>query len=50
MDTHRELPVLENAAMEPEIEEKIRARSIAYKSALRVFLDQITPDDLEKIT
>jgi hypothetical protein len=37
-------------AFAPESEEKIRARSIAYKSALRVFLDQITPDDLEKIS
>lgn len=37
-------------AFAPESEEKIRARSIAYKSALRVFLDQITPDDLDKIS
>jgi hypothetical protein len=37
-------------AFAPESEEKIRARSIAYKSALRVFLDQITPDDLAKIS
>jgi hypothetical protein len=37
-------------AFAPESEEKIRARCIAYKSALRVFLDQITPSDLEKIS
>jgi hypothetical protein len=34
----------------PESEEKIKTRCIAYKSALRVFLDQITPDDLAKIS
>lgn len=37
-------------AFAPEAEEKIRARCIAYKSALRVFLDQITPSDLAKIS
>jgi hypothetical protein len=37
-------------AFAPESEEKIRKRCIAYKSALRVFLDQITPDDLAKIS
>jgi hypothetical protein len=37
-------------AFAPESEEQLRARSIAYKSALRVFLDQITPSDLEKIS
>lgn len=30
-------------------EEKIKTRCVAYKSALRVFLDTITPDDLDKI-
>jgi len=34
----------------PESEDRIRTRCIAYKSALRVFLDQITPDDLAKIS
>jgi hypothetical protein len=33
-----------------ESEEKLRTRCIAYKSALRVFLDQITRDDLAKIS
>ncbi|HSS50947.1 MAG TPA: hypothetical protein VLX28_18555, partial [Thermoanaerobaculia bacterium] len=37
-------------AFAPESEEKVRARCIAYKSALRVFLDQITPGDLAKIS
>jgi hypothetical protein len=37
-------------AFAPESEEKIRTRCIAYKSALRVFLDQITPSDLAKIS
>ncbi len=37
-------------AFAPESEEKIRARSTAYKSALRVFLDTITPGDLERIS
>ena len=36
-------------AFAPESEDQIRTRSIAYKSALRVFLDQIEPDDLAKI-
>jgi hypothetical protein len=37
-------------AFAPESEEKLKTRCIAYKSALRVFLDQITPDDLAKIS
>src|SRR4029077_21193414 len=37
-------------AFAPESEEKLRTRCIAYKSALRVFLDQITADDLAKIS
>jgi hypothetical protein len=37
-------------AFAPESEEKIRKRCIAYKSALRVFLDTITPNDLAKIS
>lgn len=37
-------------AFAPEDQEKITTRCIAYKSALRVFLDTITSDDLEKIS
>ena len=37
-------------SLDDQLRAKIRARCIAYKSALRVFLDQITPSDLEKIS